>query len=621
MTEESLSAAIQILNRARAHGGGPAETLPFAIAMWFGAWYLWDTASSPSPFPADSIPMEQMSQTEFLERAARKLESDDPRAAKAFQSLTANRLAEPLFAELLGFLGRDPQFEVQDRLIEALAESHKKTWAPDWLVRLAVSLLCPLGGTFYDGVAGVCGAAMEAYSLNRRRGGELQIFTQEISPLFHAVSILRIGTRAFSKGMALGNCLLEPLTDSTGLARFDWSVMFPPYGNRSPGAREILSVRKDLQPLLDGIPVNCDWLYVFHQLSCLNETGRGVCCVFSGLLFNERDIAPRKRLLELNVLDAIVSLPANCLPFTALPVSLLVLNKARKEGEMVKIVDAAPWIGEDFQMRGNRKLSPSGASLKALAAAYETGSFGKCAGALVAPADLHGDNLLPQRYITPPPMLVRDALFGALRLTDVSGPEWRSLKDVGTVFPGINAATKAIRNEEGNAGIINLSNVQDGALLRDTVERYHVPDSGRLWRYAVRAGDILISCKGPAVKLCMVPPDCEGLLMSLHFLGLRVDREKYDPDYVYSFLQSPVGQEALRRLQLGSSIVMIRAKDLEELRVPYLPLAGQKRRVQELQSEEARVSEEMEALRQRLRQARWNFYTQIGLTDVMQKED
>lgn len=137
-----------------------------------------------------------------------------------------------------------------------------------------------------------------------------------------------------------------------------------------------------------------------------------------------------------------------------------------------------------------------------------------------------------------------------------------------------------------------------------------------LERYRIQKGDILISCKGKAIKLCAVSEETP-VFLSHDFLGIRVKDGEIDPQYLFYFLQSPAGQCAIQQIQMGSSIPMIRAKDLEDLSLPYIPLARQTRYAQELHKTVSDIEEKMAKLYAAKQRAYEQFYQKTGFGDAL----
>ena len=78
-------------------------------------------------------------------------------------------------------------------------------------------------------------------------------------------------------------------------------------------------------------------LYIGHMLEKLNDTGKAYAVIGKGPLFRKGDVEARKRLIESNVVDAVITLPAKIINFCPLPMVLLVLKKAKLTDDVLFI--------------------------------------------------------------------------------------------------------------------------------------------------------------------------------------------------------------------------------------------------------------------------------------------
>lgn len=78
-------------------------------------------------------------------------------------------------------------------------------------------------------------------------------------------------------------------------------------------------------------------LYISHMLEMLNKSGKAYVVMGKGPLFRKGDIKARQQLIEDNVVDAVITLPAKIMNFCPLPMILLVLNKAKKTDDVLFI--------------------------------------------------------------------------------------------------------------------------------------------------------------------------------------------------------------------------------------------------------------------------------------------
>ena len=78
--------------------------------------------------------------------------------------------------------------------------------------------------------------------------------------------------------------------------------------------------------------------------------------------------------------------------------------------------------------------------------------------------------------------------------------------DIAEITIGMNNSKFTKLDENGELQIIKLSDVQNNILQKNTIENYRLIDKSiqTIRKYKVEQTDILISCKGPAIKICMV---------------------------------------------------------------------------------------------------------------------
>ena len=579
-----------MLNCTRGKGYALVDLLTQSISLCIGFWFL-DKEAIRSLHSSNL-------QEEFEQAVYDHIKRVDPNTAQSFRAFSQVRLLQDTFQELFcyweQFSGdKNRLCHLTERLIHPhLSRVYRNDLAvPSWLERFAMELLPIASGTFYDGTAGAGGMAIKIAQYGAEKERPIQIVTREVDPLLFHLSVLRAKMHGFVFQQSNEDCLYAQRNFPAVEA--DMSIMFPPLH----GGNTLLVAKDHL--------CGSDWSYAYHQMETLKMGGVGVCRIPNGALFNVKNRPFRNYLLSLNVLDAIIALPKNT-PFPAAPAtSLVVFRKGRKKDDAVRIMELP--TPEDS---GRKKDSGSVPYLfrKSLLPIAQENSV------LLAPSDLDASNLSPQMYL--PDLQRKSSMPQSLPNipADQTHSTVKRLKDVAIVYRGLNIAG-LVRQEDGRQ-VLRLSDVQNGRICMDEVVRYDLSKRGNLERYRIQAGDILISCKGKAIKLCAVSENVP-LLLSHDFLGIRADSSKIDPRYLFYFLKSPAGQSAIQQIQMGSSIPMIRATDLERLPLHYIPLALQTQCAEELQKTDLRLEEQMAALNVLRQQAYAQFYKKTGLGDAL----
>lgn len=220
-------------------------------------------------------------------------------------------------------------------------------FTPPEVSRLIAGLLQPKPGeSVGDPCCGsgtlllTCSAAARAGS-----GGEgCQLFGQEKNGSTWAlVKINMLVHSELTAQLAWGDTLKDPrLLDDGRLQRFDVVVSSPPFSVKDWGQETAAS--DPYGRYRRGIPprATADYAFISHMVETLKPgQGRMAVVVSHGVLFRggaEQQI--RRQLLEENLVDAVIGLPAKLLPSTALPIALLVLRKNKRD-QNVYFIDAS----------------------------------------------------------------------------------------------------------------------------------------------------------------------------------------------------------------------------------------------------------------------------------------
>lgn len=132
-----------------------------------------------------------------------------------------------------------------------------------------------------------------------------------------------------------GDTLNNPLlVENDGLMRFDVAVANPPFSLKKWGAENADS--DPYKRFWRGIPPKDkgDYAFITHMIETLKpKSGRMAVIVPHGVLFRggvEGKI--RQQLIEENIIDAVIGLPAGLFQTTGIPVAVLIIDRAREMG-------------------------------------------------------------------------------------------------------------------------------------------------------------------------------------------------------------------------------------------------------------------------------------------------
>ncbi len=148
-----------------------------------------------------------------------------------------------------------------------------------------------------------------------------------------------------------GDTINNPLhLENDHLMKFDVVVANPPFSLDKWGADE--APQDKYKRFERGVPPKSkgDYAFISHMVSSLNEHGRMGVVLPHGVLFRGASEGKiRQQLIDENLLDAVIGLPANLFFGTSIPACILVFNKQR-DNTNVLFIDASA----DFNKNKNQ---------------------------------------------------------------------------------------------------------------------------------------------------------------------------------------------------------------------------------------------------------------------------
>jgi len=274
-------------------------------------------------------------------------------------------------------VGRDVIGDAYEYLIKKFADATNKKagefYTPRSVVRLMVDILDPQGGeTIYDPACGTGGMLLAAVEHVREAGGDPRtffgkLFGQEKNLTTSSVARMNLllhGVEDFQ--IERGDTLRSPVfTDSSEqtLRRFDIVLANPPFSLKNWG-REVWE-SDPWGRAFGGLPTDKSGAvaWVQHMVcSMLPGHGRMAVVLPQGALFRggvEGKI--RRRLLELDLIEAVIGLAPNLFYGTGLAACILVLRmrRAPDRTRKVLVVDASSLFRKD---RAQNHLEPEHAA-------------------------------------------------------------------------------------------------------------------------------------------------------------------------------------------------------------------------------------------------------------------
>lgn len=224
-------------------------------------------------------------------------------------------------------------------LIERFAsDAGKKAgefYTPHKVSELLAKLVKPkTGDRICDPACGSAGLLIEAAKEVGNR--DFALFGMEVNGSTWALARMNMFLHGMdSARIEWCNALTNPaLVEKDRLMKFNIVVANPPFSLDKWGAAEAEHDR--FNRFWRGIPPKSkgDYAFISHMIeAAIEKEGRVAVVVPHGVLFRGgAEGRIRQKLIEDNILDAVIGLPANLFPTTSIPVAILIFDRSREKG-------------------------------------------------------------------------------------------------------------------------------------------------------------------------------------------------------------------------------------------------------------------------------------------------
>ena len=486
---------------------------------------------------------------------------------------------------------------------------------PKFFNKLAVEIVEPKNGEFYDGVFGFGGDAIEAYKFAAKYGNELKINGQELDLKTYSIACIRMFINGInSADIRIGDVLTNPIfkEDENVLKKYDSIIMAPPLCLAWKD-KESQIINDKYSRFIYGLPgvANADWLFILSALKSLKEEGKAVIITTLGSLFRagaEENL--RKKLIGFDYIETVIEFTGGLLTNSSIPCAMMVINmnKSQDMKNKIQFINADE-IYENVR-RGKRILNDD--NINTILDIYRGKNNIDGVSEIVSLENIEGGNLLPSRYVVKTEF--NSSEYGKVKIHLDKLNASKKLGEIGTFYRGINVTSKNVQDSNGKYKIINLADIKEGELDVDLLPTYSIENNARVEAYKVEAGDIIISNKG-ATKICIIPEHEGDVLISQNFIGIRV-KSSYNPEYIKEFLESPIGEYLIDSRKTGTAVAMINVKDLKEIPIVEMSLEDQNKIIDEYIEKEKRLKKEMEELQHKLENLKFDLYDKMTIKDT-----
>lgn len=287
---------------------------------------------------------------EAIQTALRTIESKNDRLHGVFgdaQWTNKERLPDHLLADLIGHFSKielgisavaqDDLGEAYEYLIKKFADDSGHTAAEFYTNRTVVHLMTRImglkpGESAYDPTCGTGGMLLNAVMDLRTHGKEwrsVHLYGQEVNLLTSAIARMNMFLHDIEEFDVLrGDTLADPkFIESDQLKQFDVIFANPPYSIKKWN-RDKFSADPFGRNLYGVPPQSCaDYAFYTHIIKSLKpDTGRAAMLWPHGVLFRDSELAIRKKVIESDIIEAVIGLGPNLFYNSPMESCVVVLN-------------------------------------------------------------------------------------------------------------------------------------------------------------------------------------------------------------------------------------------------------------------------------------------------------
>ncbi|MBM6762774.1 N-6 DNA methylase [Ligilactobacillus agilis] len=356
--------------------------------------------------------------------------------------------------------------------------------------------------------------------------------------------------------------------------------------------------------------------YISNAISSLKPTGgKAVVLVSAGNLYRGGSEARiRKNILAYDLIETVISLPANMFYSTGIETAIIVLNNNKpsqfeKQLQFIKV--------NDEMTRGtriNKQLKAE--ALEQILELYHSKKEVPGLAANIPVSEIKNGDLSVESYIKQVEFTVNGEEIH-VNYKKLQSLDTLTLDRVAEIGRGYNFSSKD-ESDTGEYQVIRITDLTEMGI--DYTKLISVnPRQVDLSSYLVQKGDILLSVRGSTNKVELIEDGHDKLLVHANLVSLRV-RAGYDEHFLKLYLESSLGQILLTTLARGTTVKQISIQDLRLLPVPNLSLARQQEIVASYQRKKLQVEQKLAAIRREERDIQHDFYDATGMGEAFEIE-
>lgn len=339
-----------------------------------------------------------------------------------------------------------------------------------------------------------------------------------------------------------------------------------------------------------GIPnaTYADWLFIQRGLSTLKNTGRAAFVVSSGTLSRVSETKIRKAFLEEDIIEAVITLPSNLNKGSNIRLEILIINKDKNESlkEKVLFIDASKEFHKISTSSPGEPITNvnvlESEHINKIVNIYKSFSKGENVeknnnSVIVHFLDIEKNNfsLIGEQYIYH--NSIHNEKLNMISLEDIALVKRglqitkdNSLELINSKSDLISYCDKNNLNKKVSLEelpyYIKINNLNNNTIeFNDRV--INLSDK-QIAAYMLKPNDILISARGTLIKTAVYENNMPPCVFSGNIILIRPNPNKYNAYFLKFYLDSNDGNQAISRMQNGTSIISLNPNTLKTLKIP-----------------------------------------------------
>ena len=328
--------------------------------------------------------------------------------------------------------------------------------------------------------------------------------------------------------------------------RYTKALVFPQFNMAYPNAESFIEKRR---PTVRSRK-HYEWMYVLRTLDDLPKDGKVVAIMSPSALYSGPSTEIRKYLIENNLIEGVVKLPANAINGTSIESALIVFSHGNKE---IKIIDASEMTVGSSARFGIRLDE------RRITDAYwhhykRIGIQEVCS---------NNYELSPSSYLA----------------ERIDVPYATRLGDVCEVINGsqytLSRFKDVISEEKTNYQLLIPGDIVDGEI--DYKSLVNIEPDEKWLKFELKENDIVVTSKSTRIKFYLINgiPKNQHIIVGGGITIIRADPAKIDPEFLHIFLNSGKGTRLVNRASRGTTIKIVSPRELLDLTISCPPASEQ----------------------------------------------